>query len=65
MGFEAMTSAMVVLCSNNWAMKPHSWEKNNLLGSFVPVKDLMNEMNRNDCLFDDRVVDDFALCWTI
>lgn len=33
-GFEITTSAMPVLCSTNWAMKPISCEQVNLLGSF-------------------------------
>ena len=59
-GFEPMTSAMPVQCWCNagamlvqcWCnalpteLRSHSvWEQVNLLGSFVPGKDSMNEMN--------------------
>ena len=37
-GFEAITPAMSVQYSINWAMRPHNWEQVNLLGSCVLVK---------------------------
>ena len=60
MGFEPMPPAIQVQCSTNWAMKPHSWEQVNLLGSFVLVKDSMNEMKWNEMNvnFEVRVIDE-------
>ena len=49
-----MTSAMPVQRSTNRGMKPLSWEQVNLLGSFVPVKDAMNDLTNR--VFSVRTV---------
>ena len=41
MGFEPMTSAILVRCSTNWAMKPHIGSEVNLLSSYLPVRSEM------------------------
>ena len=43
MGFEPMTSAMPVQCSNQLSYEVTQWEQVNLLGSCFPVKGMSYE----------------------
>ena len=38
MGFESVTSTILVRCSTNWAMKPHIGSEVNLLSSYLPMQ---------------------------
>ena len=47
-GFEPVTSALLVRCSTNWAMKPHIGSEVNLLSSYLPWGVKWCEVSFND-----------------